>query len=427
MKRPATKITRLANGLRVVCVEAPHLKSAYVGLVIGIGSRHEQAKDNGLSHFLEHMVFRGTRKYEDARDLNAAAESIGGALDAATYRDHTHYGTVAHPSRVDLALELLSEIVLYPKLQHIETERTIIMEEMRESFGARGQLVDVDTLAHQQHYKGHALGQPIEGTVENVERFTRRDLKRHFAACYTAPASVLVLAGNVRLAEVLPRVKRRFLRMSDRAPATTKAPNHAAKKPRLHWVNDPGAQVDLRLCFSGLAAADRDAPALNMLSRVLGEGLSSRLHSDLIDKKALAYSLSAGPEMFADCGTYDFDVAVAPEKLLVTVRELLAFANDAIAKPPTKKELTLAKERYAIGLDFMADAPADLALWTARNLQQDLDVDIDRAAERFFAVTSDDCRRVAARIFDRRTLLACGVGAISKTLRRGLERAVLLS
>jgi predicted Zn-dependent peptidase len=421
-KRYITKTARLQNGLRVVCVETPHLSSAYVGLVIGVGSRHESPGDNGLSHFLEHMVFRGTRRYDDARDINAAAESIGGVLDAATYRDHTHYGTLTHPTKIDTALALVSEIVLHPKLRHMHTERTIIKEEMRESFGSRGQMVDVDTLAHALSYPKHPLGQPIEGNEKNVDRFTRRDLSRHWERHYTARNSVLVLAGRVTLAEALPRVKKHFGKMRPGVADATAPPPARDGKPILHWVSDPGAQVDVRVSYAGLPGNDPDFAALNVLSRVIGEGLSSRLHSELIDRKGLAYSLSAGPEVFSDCGTYDFDVAVAPEKLAKTCREIVRFADDAVAHPPTAKELRDAKDRYAIALDFMADAPADLALWVSRTLLQGLDADVDRAAERFFAVTTADCARVSRRIFDRRSLIVCGVGQIAARTHQELRR-----
>jgi predicted Zn-dependent peptidase len=220
---------------------------------------------------------------------------------------------------------------------------------------------------------------------------------------------------------VLPLVKKYFAKMSDRSAPTTTTPGPRPQKPSFTWVSDPGAQVDLRLSFKGLSARDKDAAALNLLSRVLGEGLSSRLHSDLIDKKGLAYSLSAGPEMFADCGSYDFDVAVAPEKAVSTMKALLAFASDAIKHPPTKAELRDAKDRYTIALDFMVDAPADLALWSARNTLQNIDPDFQHAAERFLSVSPEDCARVARRVFDRDALIAIGVGDLGKTERQALQ------
>jgi predicted Zn-dependent peptidase len=419
-----TRQAELKNGLRVVAVETPHLSSSYAGLLVNVGSRHEAPSDNGLSHFVEHMVFRGTKSFADVQEINVVAESIGGSLDAATYRDHTLYGTSAHPSKVETAIRLLGEIATSPRFRFIETERRIIKEEMRESFGTRGQMVDIDTLSHAEAYGKHGLAQAIEGTPKLLDRYTVRDLRRHHRRFYTAKNSVLVLAGAVELKRARKTLERIFAGMPSGERIESAAPKARPRKPRFRWVDDAGSQVDLRVSFPGLAAKDPDVPALHVLSRVLAEGLSSRLQAQLIDKRGLAYSLSAGPEFFVDAGSFDFDVMVAPEKIEETLAAILAFARESLRRPPTRTELQDAKDRYRISTDFMRDAPGDLGLWIGRSLLFGVEHDPERAAQAFYSVTREDCARVAKRLFDPATVIVCGVGELPARRKRALSRMV---
>ncbi len=419
------KRAELDNGLRIIAIETPHLASCYAGLLVSLGSRHEVPEDNGLSHFLEHMVFRGTERYPDVQQLNVAVEAIGGSLDAATYRDHTLYGTAAHPSKIDVAIALLGEVATTPRFRFMETERRIIKEEMRESFGARGQMVDIDTLSHAAFYGKHPLGQAIEGTPKRLDAFTLRDLRRHHQRHYAGKNCILVLAGNVSLRRCRKYAERAFARMPKGELAKSPAPRPRRREPLFRWVADAGAQVDLRVSFPAFGGRDADIPALFALSRVLGEGLSSRLQAELVDKRGLAYSLSAGPELFSDCGTFDFDVTVAPDKAEEALAAILAFARDAVRRPPTQAELEDAKARHRIATDFMRDAPGELGLWIGRGLLLDMEHDPEQAARDFYAVTRDDCARAAERIFDRSAVVVCGVGPLKGKAQKALAMRIL--
>lgn len=422
MKKLAPRIERLKNGLRVVSVEAPHLASAYVGVMFGVGSRHETPRDNGLSHFLEHMVFRGTANYNDASDLNVAAESAGGALDASTSRDYTLYGTTCHPTKIDVAIELLSEVVLRPKLKHIEIERSIIQEEMRESLGASGIMVDLDTVSHREVYGEHPLGQPIEGTPRTVARFDKADLVRHRNAFYTIPNCVILLAGNISFKEWRATLDKAFAALPDGPPVVVAPPALQRGAPTFKWVDDEGSsQVELRISYPAFGMSDPDHAALVMLGRVLGEGLSSRLHTDLIDGRGLAYSLSTMPSLFADGGTYEIEASVAPAKAVNTLNEMFQFMHRALRSPPTKRELEHSKDKYRINMDFLCDSPSDVAHWIARSLIYGVLADIDLASNQFLGVTTADCARVAKRVLRKESAVVCGVGKLPLSKQKQLR------
>jgi predicted Zn-dependent peptidase len=190
------------------------------------------------------------------------------------------------------------------------------------------------------------------------------------------------------------------------------------------WVDDPGAQVDVRVCFPGLSIHDRDQHALNVLARVLGDGLSSRLHAQLIDKKGLAYSLSAGPEFFSDCGSFDFDVTVATDKVQHAIKEILRFAKEAQRLKPSRRELDQVRQRYRYSVDFMRDAPADLGLWFGRAHLFGQHEDFATAQQRFMAVKADDCLRVAKRLFSTQSPIAVAVGRAPRRVRAEVQKAV---
>jgi predicted Zn-dependent peptidase len=300
---------RFPSGLRQVTVELPHLHSVSVVMYAKVGSRYETPADNGLSHFLEHMLFRGTARLPDAYALNHAIEALGGTLYAETGRDYSLYQIKLHPESLEEGIGLFGEIFSTPHFCDLEIERRIILEEMLEDLDDEGRLVNIDDLARQLIWPGHPLGQRITGPVENVERFADADVRRHFTHFYGARNMVLCVSGAVEHARALPWLERAFagLPAGVERQALPPAPDGAQTAPQFLHVDDQGAQTHVQILFRGLPEAAAEYPALLMLGRVIDDGMSTRLHRRLADELGLCYYVRGDVEHLVDTGLYEID------------------------------------------------------------------------------------------------------------------------
>ncbi|MEM6558546.1 MAG: pitrilysin family protein [Myxococcota bacterium] len=414
----------LPNGLTLIVCPRPHLSHAYVSLLIGVGSRHETRESNGLSHMLEHMVFRGTESYADATELNAAAEDLGGFLEGATYRDHMILSTGCHPTTVSSAIGILSEIASRPRFRSIEVERSILREELLETLDARGRVVDLDNIAHQSVFGEEGLGLPIEGSSENLARFSVDDLRQHHARWLVGSNCVLSVAGDVEVDEILAQVAQGFASLPEGNRPTDQAPRPAIGKPTVRFVRDSSSQVDIRVSFRGSPVHHPEYPALVMLARLLADGLASRMHAELVDRRGLAYALHAGLTTYADDGLFDFDVSVAPNRASEAMSAILEFAESAKRFRFSRSELERARRRYRYGLAFMEDSAVDLAAWHGRAALFGTATDLDALEHRIARVDESRLRRAARLVFNRSGLVVSAVGELSRGEYRRMRDAI---
>lgn len=355
---------RLPSGLTVVTVETPALHSASCSVFVRVGSRHEAERTNGVSHLLEHLFFRGSRRYPDSVRMNAAVEAVGGNLNGVTMRDSSSFFTPVHPDGVEVALDILGDMLTRPRLVHLQTEKRIILEEMLDEVDEEGRDIDVDNLSKQVLYEGHPLARKIAGTPESVRGLRLADVERHFARAYVSGNLVVAVAGPVRHRQVERTVARAFrhLRAGPRlieAPPPLPPP----RGPRLKWVPQEDPQVEFRLAFPAVAEDHPDAMPLMLLRRILDDGLSSRLPHNIVEKRGLAYSVGATIETFHDAGAFEIDGACAPENCAPVLREIFKTLATLRAGDFTAEELRRAKARHAMHLDFLADSPGELAGW----------------------------------------------------------------
>src|SRR5438132_3466146 len=212
MNDPVQKST-LSNGLRVVTVELPHLHVGMIAAYVRAGSRHEDPARNGVSHFLEHLFFRGSEGYPDGRAMNALVEDAGGSLNGVTTRDHGYYYSPIHPSRLETGIEVVADMLARPLFKGVELEREVILEEILDEVDEDGRDIDVDNLSKRALFEGHPLGQKIAGTRESVSGLREDDLRDHHARAYGASHLVLCAAAPVRHAEVVRLAETAFGRM----------------------------------------------------------------------------------------------------------------------------------------------------------------------------------------------------------------------
>lgn len=389
----------LGNGLRVRLVPLPHLQSATASFFVRVGSRYESVRTNGLSHFLEHMLYRGTETHPAAHELNLAIEQLGGTLDAATHVDFTSYDLTLPPENVERGVEMLAEVIRRPLLEDLGTEKQIIREEILEDLNEDGEQIDIDNVSRNLLYPDHPLGFSIPGPLENLDRFDRRDLHGHHAAYYTALNSVLCVAGAFDTSDVRKAIERCFEDMPAGEPTDGSRPGGRGDE-RFAYVYDAGSQTDVRVSFHTPGVKSPELPALRLLARVLDDGLSTRVHQTICEARGLAYEAFADNDSLEDCGVFDFGASVEHGKVPRLIETILELVDGLRASPPTDEEIDKAKRRSLFGLRTVRDRPDDAAHFLGTSALFELPEQLETIAEQIERVAPEDIRRVTQHHFD---------------------------
>lgn len=416
----------LDNGLRVVTVHLPHLHAGMLAAYVRAGSRHEDEARNGVSHFLEHLFFRGSEAHPEGRALNALVEDAGGNLNGVTTRDHGYYYTPFHPQRLEVPLAVLGDMLARPLFKEIELEREVILEEILDEVDEDGRDIDVDNLSKRALFGAHPLGLKIGGTRETVAALTEQDFRAHHARAYGARNLVLCCAGPVEHGRVLELAERAFGKMAPGTQLLDTALPPFPGGPQLVCVEHHESQTELRLSFPTPPEDHPDFAALLLLRRVLDDGLSARLQLAVVERKGLAYAVHAGIDTFNDCGVFEIEGACAPRKAPAFAQELLRLLGELCERDVSDEELERAKVRHRIGLEFALDSPGEMIGWFGgTELFRPAEGFAERL-ERVEAATAADLRRVARAVFRRQSLVACAVGplaAVEKRLRALIDDA----
>jgi len=416
-----------SSGLRVHVLRMPHLHTASIGLFVRVGSRHESPELNGISHFLEHVFFRGCDRYPSSRQLNGALEDLGGSLDGFTARDYTGYQTSVVPEAVEEAMQVLGEMIQTPRMEGLHIERRVVREEMLEALDERGRRIELDALAHAHHFPGHGLGQPIEGLRKNLSRFDVDALQTHRRRFYGAQNAVLVVAGPIDARRVQRWAERSFALPAGRRRVDGARPT--APAPELRFVRHRGPQTRIRFSFRAFSEQHRNFAALVWLRRWFDGGLSARLQVELVDRLGLAYEVAAGIDGYSDTGVFDFELTVANEKLPTAVAELGRLVADVRRRHFTPDEVEAIKRRARSSFGGMLDAPHELAQWYGVGALFGALEGPEQRLARILDLDGDQIRRTARRVFrsERMSVTAVGGAAPSDVARaRRAVRAVEL-
>ncbi len=345
-------LTELDSGERIISEHVDSVRSIALGFWIGAGSRDEPADRAGVSHFLEHLLFRGSEGFPDSVAMNAAVESVGGNLNGATARDHGCYYTPIHPEALDTGLAILGDLVRRPLLREMEVEREVILEEILDEVDAGGRDIDPDNLVKRLVFPGHALGLKIGGTPATVRALRLPDLRAHLARHYVGENMVLAVAGPVRHAEVLELAAAHLGRLPRGRRSVDVAPPPWPDGPRLEVVDHDDAQTELTLAFPCPPERHPDYPVHLCLRRLLDDGLSSRLPFEIVERRGLAYSLHCGLDTFVDAGMLLVDAACAPRKVPRLVEEILRVLARLAGEPVPPEELARVQRRHRMTLAF---------------------------------------------------------------------------
>jgi predicted Zn-dependent peptidase len=421
---PDVETTTLDNGLAVTTVALPHLHTAVCALFVKVGARFEGPLDNGLSHFTEHMLFRGTERYPTSLELNTAVEQLGSTLHAETGRDYTLFQLALEPELVAPALDVLGELMTHPRFSDIELERELVLEELNEDYDEQGVEINADDIARGLLFEDHPLGQRIIGPRSNVARFSTDDVRRHFAAFYGARNANLCVAGPVEHGAVVAAAAAALGRLPGGSRAEVPAAPPPVPGPRLRHVADAGSQTSLAILFRAVPELDPAYIALVALLRVLDDGMSTRLHYTLADQKGLAYSIHAAIEPLADTALFEITGATANAKVPGLVRELLALLDGLRRGKVAADELAKARVRYRYETLASIDDAAAMAGWFGGTALYYPPTTLSERLAAMARIDVNDIVRIAESVLVPDHLVLAAVGTLSRA-RLGELRQVI--
>ncbi len=407
------RVTTLPNGLRVATARMPQLASIAAGLWIGVGGRHEPARLTGLSHFLEHLAFKGTRT-RSARAIAKSVEGHGGYLDAYTQEELTCFHARVAAEHLRPTLELLADLQLAPRLavDDIVREKQVIAEEIAMYRDQPAHLAE--DLLMEALWPGHPLGRPITGTEATLARMDRAQLAAFHDRHYTAPATVLSVAGAVEHDEVLALAKQCWRTAGARRPPAPKPVDLRRPVERLTVRAHASEQVQLSLGFRAFGRRDPRRFALRLASVMLGENMSSRLFRRVREERGWAYSISSSVVLLEDTGFFAVDAGLDGARtmpgLALMMKEIRALAEAG----PSRHEWRAARD-YALGqLRIGLETPSSQMAWVGEPLvAHGRWVTVEQAARGLAAVTPDAVRDVLRAIVRpaRSALVLVGGGA----------------
>jgi predicted Zn-dependent peptidase len=417
----------LPNGLSVVTASAPGLHSAMLALYVRAGSRHEQRVSNGISHFLEHLFFRGSKGYPDTVAMNAAVENAGGSLNGITARDHGCYYTPIHAAEIGTGLAILGDMIRRPLLREMDVEREVILEEILDEVDADGRDIDADNLSKRLVFGDHPLGLKIAGTPDNIRSLGEEAIREHHARFYCGSNMVLSVAGPIDEAEVMDLALEHLGELPrGRISRDGPAPGWP-HGPTLELIDHDDAQAEFCINFPCPPEHDPDYPVFLCIRRLLDDGLSTRLPFEIVERRGLAYSLHAGMDTFSDAGMFVVDAACAPRKLPGLVEEILRVLGKLAEEPVPEEELLRVQRRHRMTLAFSLDSAAELAGWYGSGEVLRSPEGFEERCLRVEAVTPKDVQRVARETFTQGNLAAVFVGPGGRKTRRALEKAIKAS
>lgn len=392
--------TTLPNGLTVVTETVRTVRSVSVGLWTETGSRDESPSVNGISHFIEHLVFKGTKK-RNYIEISKSLERVGGYLNAFTTKEHTCFYARCLDEHISVAIDVLTDLVFNPTFPEaeVEKEKDVVIEEIKSVEDTPDELIldEFDEL----FYRHHALGLPIAGTEKSVRALTRESIEAYLRQTYTTDKMLLVAAGNVRHDEVV-RLAEKFV--PKRRAAKTKTPrvpfDHDAYAPFAIEKPKPISQAHLVIGFP-FARNDDDFYATMLLNSILGGGMSSRLNLELREKYGLVYTIYSSFTYYDETNMLSIYLGTDKEKAPQSLRLVKEQMKKLAEKPVPEKELAIAKAQAKGAIIMSQESMSSRASHLARDIYYfGRDLRTDEIIERIDAIRAKDIQALAERLFD---------------------------
>ncbi|MFH1060559.1 MAG: pitrilysin family protein [Pseudomonadota bacterium] len=403
--------TTLDNGVRILSERNPQAFSVTVGLWMEVGSRDEDPAQGGVSHFIEHMAFKGTAR-RSPLDIAREIDRLGGLANAFTSKEHTCFHARALSHRLPEICDLLCDLLLHPALdpEELERERDVILQEISAVEDTPDELVHV--LFSENYWPGHPLGRPILGSSESVAAMDRAGIRGYLGANYLPKRMIAAAVGNLEHRQVVDLMGPALAALPVGPPATPRgAPAH---RPGVWLAQRDSEQAHLALGLPAPAAGHPDRFAAALLNLILGGNMSSRLFQEVREKRGLAYAVFSYLSSYSDCGMLGIYLGVAPERaaeaLEVVRQELMRLA----AEPPFEHELLDAKENLTGAILLAAENPESRMSRIARNEYQfGREVPPAEAAAAVERVGMAQIADLAARLLDPAQLGVMALGPLT--------------
>ena len=415
----------LPNGLRLLCVPRQPANVAVATLLVRVGSRFETEGNNGISHFLEHMLYRGCRGKRTAHEQAFAFETLGGMMYASTQADYGSLTLTVPPESLPRALATFADVAMRPRFSAIEIERGIVREEILEDLDDEGRQIDADNLTRSLIYGRHPLGLTITGSLEGIERFDTAMLRLHHARHYTGGNAVLCFSGKVDPDRCMKLAGKLFSDLPKGKRILAGPPPKVQREPLFLHVPNVASQTDLRMAFRAFGDLDPREPATEMLLRVLDDGMSTRLYERICDSKGLCYDVGALYESYEDDGVFDVAAEVQHDRVVDVAREIRGVLADLGDRGPTEPELAKAKARHGWQMQAMLDDSEALGGFFALSALVGVARTPLARHEELCGVTCEQVRRAAETIFCRKRTSIVTVGTLTRERERVLSGEVL--
>ncbi len=413
------RVTTLDSGVRVVSEPLPAVRSVALGFWIGAGSASERYEQAGISHLLEHMLFRGSERY-GSEEIDQIFDAMGAELNAGTDKEATSVYTRVLDGHLERAFDVIADMVWRPRMGELEAEREVVLEEIAmyeddpqdRVFDALGEAV----------FGEHPLGRAVIGRAEVVGALTREQLHSFHAERYTPAEVVIAASGSVDHDALVAMAKATEGARGERPAA---APKPAVDEPdferRVRFLRKETEQYHLCLGGRGMARDDERRFALRVLDNVLGGGASSRLFQEVRERRGLAYSVFSFSNLYAATGEVGLYVGTRPENLTQAVEVIAAELERFVREPADAQELERSRENAKGRLVLALESTAAHMNRLGSSVLSGLPIlSVEEIIARIDAVTADDLRELAAELFRGPDLSVAGIGPDEQALRAAL-------
>jgi len=406
--------TTLDNGLRVITETMPHTRSVSICIFIGVGSRYETERQAGVSHFIEHLMFKGTPRRTTAKEISMAIEGVGGIINAGTDKELTVYWCKTAQPHFSLALDVLSDILLHSKFNpdDIESERRVIIEEIHMEKDSPSQLVNL--LIDELLWPGHPLGRDIAGDGDSVAGISRKMMLDYLGHQYLPSNTVVSIAGALKHREMVDTVNQALGGWTDRQPRPGYKAYRERPFPRLNVESKDTEQAHLCLGLNGLPLLHPQRFVLDLLNVILGEGMSSRLFTEIRDRLGLAYSIHSYVDHFLDTGAITVYAGVEPKNLPVTIKAILEQLS-RLKEPVPEAELRKAKELAKGRLLLRMEDSRNVAGWMGgQEILTGRILSVDQVTSILDAITTEELGKLAKELLVDSQLRLAVVGPVAE-------------
>lgn len=355
----------LSNGLRVIYIEMPYIHSVVIASYVGMGSRFENNEQLGISHFLEHMLFRGARRFENSYELFKAIDDIGGDIDAYTAPEYSALTIQVLNKYLENGLNILSDILLGGNfsVNDIETERQILQEEIGQFKDVKGDYVCIDDISYNLMWKENSIDLASIGDEKTLSTIKKNELTTHYRKFFVPENVVICISGNFEKDKASYLIKEIYNNFQGKFTIKKPPLKNIQTSPQYVFKKSPAHMISFKLCHKAYPYNHKNVVIVLIITDILGGGISSRLVSNIREKLGLVYEISSYPTMFSDVGAIDIYTSTNPANFTKTLAAIIDEINKLFKNGISNDDLKRTEERVFSQTQLIMDSPFAMANW----------------------------------------------------------------